>query len=141
MEMTFFVALEDVPTCTHQQKKVRVNRGIPIFYEPEKLKKTRVLLMERLDEHKPDEPMHGPLRLVVTWCFKKKGKHVDGEYKTTKPDVDNMLKLLQDCMTRLGYWDDDRFVVSLISEKYWADVPGIYIEIKEMNQDGLGSVL
>ena len=52
-----------------------------------------------------------------------------------------MLKLLQDCMTRLGFWDDDRFVVSLISEKYWADVPGIYIEIKEMNQNGLGSVL
>lgn len=48
----------------------------------------------------------------------------------TKPDLDNSVKLLQDCMTKLGFWQDDRFVVSLITEKFWAQVPGIYIRIE-----------
>ena len=31
----------------------------------------------------------------------------DGEYRTTKPDTDNLQKLLKDCMTATGFWTDD----------------------------------
>ncbi|OSH08179.1 endodeoxyribonuclease RusA [Enterococcus faecalis] len=37
---------------------------------------------------------------------------------------------MQDCMTKLNFWKDDSYVVSLIVEKFWADVPGIYIRVE-----------
>ena len=30
-------------------------------------------------------------------------------------------------MTKCGYWKDDALVASEIVEKFWAEVPGIYI--------------
>lgn len=51
---------------------------------------------------------------------------------TTKPDTDNLQKLLKDCMTKLGYWQDDAQVASEIVEKFWADTVGIYIKIEEL---------
>lgn len=40
-------------------------------------------------------------------------------------------------MTSLGFWEDDRFIVSLIVEKFWSDIPGIFIQI-EVVDDELG---
>ena len=60
-----------------------------------------------------------------------KGKR-NGQYKTTKPDIDNLQKLLKDCMTDLGYWKDDAQVASEIAEKFWSDVVGIYVLVEEL---------
>ena len=65
---------------------------------------------------------------MVKWCFPR-GRHPDGAYKTTRPDADNLQKLLKDCMTRLGYWRDDAQVASEIVEKFWAEIPGIYVAV------------
>lgn len=35
-------------------------------------------------------------------------------------------------MTKLGFWKDDSYVASLIVEKFWAKVPGIYIRVEEL---------
>ena len=32
-----------------------------------------------------------------------RGQHEDGEYRTTRPDTDNLQKLLKDCMTAVGF--------------------------------------
>ena len=32
-------------------------------------------------------------------------------------------------MTRLGYWRDDAQVASEIVEKFWAEIPGIYVAV------------
>jgi Holliday junction resolvase RusA-like endonuclease len=68
---------------------------------------------------------------VVKWCFPR-GRHKDGQYKITKPDTDNLDKMLKDVMTEVGFWKDDAQVASEIIEKFWADVPGIYVEIYEL---------
>jgi len=120
------------PTTTHQQKAVRVVKGKPIFYEPHDLKDARAKLMANLAKFRPSEPLNKPVRLYIKWCFPITGKHSNGQYKTTKPDLDNSQKLLQDCMTQLKFWKDDSLVVSLVAEKFWADVPGIYINISEV---------
>lgn len=126
----FFIPMKKIPTVTHQEKQVHVVHGKPIFYEPTELKSARQKYLDYLAPHVPQTKIPGKVRLLVKWCFPIKGKHYDGEYKDTKPDLDNSVKLLQDCMTKLGFWQDDRFVVSLITEKFWADMPGIYIEIE-----------
>ncbi len=118
-------------TCTHQEKKVRIISGKPVFYEPPQVKAARQKLIGNLIKYKPVQPIKSGVRLLVKWCFPK-GKHKDGEYKTTKPDTDNLQKLLKDCMTDTGYWLDDAQVASEICEKFWADLPGIYIKVVEL---------
>ena len=130
METEFFIPMVP-PTITHQEKKVRVVNGKPIFYEPEKLKTARQKLMAYLGYHVPEEPFHTGVQLVTKWCFPR-GRHKDGEYRLTKPDTDNLQKLLKDCMTVIGFWDDDTLVASEVIEKFWAEIPGIYIKVTEL---------
>ncbi len=127
----FFMSMAKVPTCTHQQKQVTIVKGKPVFYEPPDLKAARSKLMAHLGKHIPVKKYTGPVRLVTKWCFPR-GKHKDGQWKTTKPDTDNLQKLLKDCMTDVGFWKDDALVTSEIAEKFWAEKPGIYIKIEEL---------
>ncbi len=130
-KMDFFMVMKNVPTVTHQEKQVHVVNGKPVFYEPADLKAARQKLMGHLAGHKPEQPFEHGIRLMVKWCFPC-GKHKNGEYRITKPDTDNLQKLLKDCMTACGFWKDDAQVASEIVEKFWADVPGIYVRIEEL---------
>jgi Holliday junction resolvase RusA-like endonuclease len=121
------------PTKTHQEKQVHVVKGKPVFYEPAELKAARMKLQGHLAKYIPVLEMDGPLRLVTKWCFPIEGQHFNGEYKTSKPDTDNLQKMLKDVMTDLGFWADDAQVASEITEKFWADIPGIYIKVEEIS--------
>lgn len=131
MQISFFLPMKP-PTITHQQKDIAVVKGKPVVYEPAELKAARSKLMAYLGQHAPAVPLRGAIRLVVKWCFPITVKHEDGEYKTTRPDTDNLQKLLKDCMTNLGYWKDDAQVASEIVEKFWTKVPGIYVNVLEL---------
>lgn len=124
------------PTATHQEKKVTVRSGKPVVYEPAEVKTARAKLTAHLAQHQPSRRLRGPVQLIVKWCFPIQGDHRDGEYKTSKPDTDNLIKLLKDCMTKVGFWKDDAQVASEINEKFWAKVPGIYIFASELILDG-----
>lgn len=126
----FFMAMIP-PTVTHQEKEVHVVNGKPVFYDPAELRAARAKLRAYLSRYAPPEPMEGGLRLLVKWCFPC-GNHVSGSYRTTKPDTDNLEKLLKDCMTAEGFWKDDAQVASEICEKFWAEVPGIYIQVSAL---------
>lgn len=128
----FFMVMKQPPTVTHQDKAVTVVDGKPVFYEPPDLKAARAKLMAHLGPHTPDKAFVGPVRLTAKWCFPITGKHYDGEYKITKPDAGNSNKLLEDCMEALGYFKNDSQIASLIVEKFWAELPGIYIRIEAL---------
>lgn len=130
--MNFFLAMNP-PTVTAQERKVKVVRNKPIFYDPQQVKDARNLLCGHLCLHKPKEPLSGALSLRVIWLFPRGKNHKHGEWRTTKPDTDNLQKLLKDCMTTCGFWKDDAQVVSETVEKRWSDEPcGIYIEITDL---------
>jgi Holliday junction resolvase RusA-like endonuclease len=134
MKTEFFIPMIP-PTTTHQMKQVRVVNGKPQFYEPAELQAARAKLRDHLAGHIPQERYTDAVRLVVKWCFPIVGKHTNGEYKATKPDTDNLQKLLKDVMTDLGYWKDDALVASEITEKFWAMMPGIYIVIENVGDN------
>ena len=48
---------------------------------------------------------------------------------TKAPDLDNILKLTMDCMTKLGFWKDDKFVYSVNAEKYYSSNPRTEVEL------------
>ena len=127
--MEFFIPMAKVPTVTHQEKAVRVVGGKPVFYEPQALKTARQKLTAHLAPHAPAEPYTGPIWLHVKWCFPVVRNTRNGQYKTTKPDTDNLQKLLKDVMTDLRFWKDDALVAAERVEKFWADVPGICIAL------------
>jgi len=128
----FFMPMKKVPTVTHQEKQVHVVNGKPVFYEPEELKAARAKLQAHLGKYVPEEKYTGPVRLITKWCFPVLGKHQNGEYKTSKPDTDNLVKLLKDVMTELHFWKDDAQVASEITEKFWSDLPGIYVKVESL---------
>lgn len=128
----FFMAMKHVPTVTHQEKRVRVVKGKPVFYEPAGLKAAREQLRAHLGIHVPQAPLAGPVRLTTWWCFPIRGGHRDGEYRISRPDTDNLVKLLKDVMTELHFWKDDAQVVSEVIEKYWAEIPGIYVKVESL---------
>lgn len=126
--MTEFFMPMIPPTTTVQQHKITNGR----FYDPPKLKAARAKLEAHLAKHIPSKQYVVPVVLITKWCFPITGKHHDGEYKYTRPDTDNLQKLLKDSMTKCGYWKDDALVCREIVEKFWAVHPGIYIKIEEL---------
>lgn len=131
MAIEFFEPMQP-PTITHQQHKVGIRRGKPYFYDPPELKDARMKLGAYLAKHVPEKPIVDGVRLTVKWCFPVNGQHRNGEYRTSKPDTDNLQKLLKDVMTELGFWKDDALVASELVEKFWADMPGIYVRIEPL---------
>ncbi|MCD8107280.1 MAG: RusA family crossover junction endodeoxyribonuclease [Oscillospiraceae bacterium] len=130
--MKFFIEMIP-PTVTAQMKKVRVVRNKPIYYDPPKVKEAKKAFCYHLTKYKPPAQLKGAVSLKVVWLFPKGKSHKDGEWRITKPDTDNIEKLLKDCMTKVGFWKDDSQVAREVIEKRWSDEPyGIEIEVEEM---------
>ena len=117
------------PTVTAQEKKVTIICGKPRFYEPKQLKDTKQMLINLLKDYAPNEPFSGALMLEVIWKFARNKSHKHNEWRTTKPDTDNLQKMLKDCMTKTGYWKDDAQVVVEHVEKLWVNNEDAGIDI------------
>ena len=132
--MKIFLLL-DPPTATAQERQVTIVHNKPVFYQPEKLKEAKRILRLHLRPFKPKEPLVGPVELHVSWLFPRGKRHKHKEWRVTKPDTDNLQKMLKDVMTDLGFWVDDAQVVKEHVEKIWSDEPtGIDIEIIELGK-------
>src|SRR5690606_12262984 len=100
MRLEFFVPMIP-PTITAQQAKARSSSNQP--YKPQELKTARMKLRDHIGRHAPAKPLDGPLRLVVKWCWPIARGRRHGQYKHTRPDTDNLQKMLKDVMTELGF--------------------------------------
>ena len=129
------------PTVTQQEHKVMVNRktGRVQFYDPPELRAARAKLTDLVGRYAPEQPLEGALQLVTKWIWPMETdgqgvlSGIEYRWKTSKPDTDNLIKMLKDCMTRTGYWKDDAQVVSEITQKFYGPKPGIYIKVERMD--------
>lgn len=132
MELEFFMTMEP-PTATAQEHKVTMRKGRPVFYNPPEVEGARQKLTAHLSRHRPDEMIDKPVELLVKWCFLKSDISEAARWRHTKPDTDNLNKMLKDCMTKVGFWTDDALVCREITEKFWVkEKPGIYIRVSEL---------
>lgn len=133
MEFEFFMAMIP-PTITAQEHKIVIRKGKPFYYDPPELMAARQKLTDHLAAHRPESWIGGPIELTTTWCFHTEDSRLDGTFKITKPDTDNLNKLLKDCMTQLGFWNDDAQVCREIIEKYWVKTSpaGIFVRIRQL---------
>lgn len=122
-----------IPTVTQQEHDLAVNRrtGKPYVHDNMELKQARMSFRAHLYQHIPPEPFTGALSLSVTWLFLDNGmNHKDLEYKTTRPDTDNMIKMLKDEMAHCGFMKNDAQVAVEVNRKIWSRTfEGIIVDV------------
>lgn len=133
-QIGFTMYFDKMPSGTAQMK--RMNRKTGVFFESEAVKASRMEYTLKLKKNAPTMPMTKAVCVNVWFRYGTKDKKKQGSYKTTKPDCDNVVKLLLDCMTDCGYWKDDAQIVSLGIVKSWArsEQSSIAIDIQERRE-------
>ena len=132
------------PTITHQvgtRQRVVVPRGKKPYihrYKSTELERVEKLYYDMLIMQRPLIPMDGPIlcTTVFVWTYRKSEKRSivnSGEliFKPTKPDLDNINKLLKDVMEKAGYFGNDSQITFGKPLKFWGPYPFIGITLEE----------
>jgi len=139
--IAFFIPCNPPKSTAQASHRIMKRRDGTQFvgkFDSSKGKAVQDELLIMLGQHRPATAFSGPLVLIVEWCYpwrksEPKKNMVSGwKWCDTRPDVDNLCKLLFDCMTRLGFWVDDSQISRLDFSKKWGDFPGIDIAIEEL---------
>ena len=121
------------PTATAQQKGERVVNGYIHHYKKKNVAAAEAILRDALLPYVPEAPITDKgISLTVFWEFpypKSAKKHMPGweRWKITRPDTDNLNKLLKDVMTDMDFWKDDALICVETIRKMYSDEPGIVI--------------
>lgn len=127
----FFVPMDDIPRVTAQQKGCKVVRGKPYFYTKPEIKNVANFYGVFLKHRRPEKPYEGAIKLTIIFYFPEKKPHKHGQPKVTRPDTDNMAKLIKDVMTDVGWWKDDSQVFDERYVKAYSNVPGVRFIVEE----------
>ena len=109
-------------------------------YTPKKTRVAEKSFQAQALSWRPSELFKGPLRLHIEFhrsipkSFSKKkieGIYAGEIFPTTKPDLDNLVKLVKDAMNHIFYHDDSQ-VIELYAKKIYADVPRIDVKLVEI---------
>jgi Holliday junction resolvase RusA-like endonuclease len=111
------------------------------MYDPKKSRDFKEYVKLVASEHRPEKLLEGPISLVVkvykptlkSFSKKKKAAAEAGQLRpTSKPDVSNYLKLIEDALTGV-IWKDDSQIIDCSISKYYSETPRTEIQIKEMD--------
>lgn len=120
-----------------KDKEGRVT-GRPMFFKNKKAGSAENDLTLLCSQHAPSQPATGPVRLSVDFCFPwrtsepLKRRKLGRAPMTKKPDCSNLIKQIEDVLTKLRFWEDDGQVVDLRVTKAWGDQVGITVEIEAL---------
>lgn len=129
------------PTATAQQKGECVRAGYIHHYKKKNVAAAEAILRDALLPYVPEKQIENrPISLTVVWMFpfpKSTRKHEAGvsRRKFTRPDTDNLNKMLKDVMTDMGFWKDDALISTECILKLYSDEPGILIDYYVLNVD------
>lgn len=115
----FILTFEQIPSGTAQMKRYDGRSGH--FFKSARLQQTENIYMSALAQYRPEEPSELPIAMSLEFRYSAKSKKLRGTWKTSRPDVDNIAKLLIDCMTKSGFWKDDSQIVRLTLEKNYSE--------------------
>ena len=102
-------------------------------YTPAKTREAEQTLAARAMAFRPKRPLECPLHIDVTFWMPipaswSRKKQESTPPHTTKPDLDNLVKLLKDSLNGV-FWLDDKQIWSMYAVKRYATVPATSISI------------
>lgn len=138
----FFMPMAKIPTGTAQQKRIAVDyrRKRVHVSSSESYANAKVILKRSLIPYRPKTLLKGPIFLYVEYRYSTKTKKQWNTFKVTRPDGDNLLKVIKDQLS--GWWfnDDSEVSVETMVRKW---VPsgegGIFIKIAEIEGENNGN--
>lgn len=80
-------------------------------------------------------PLEGPLSLSLEFTYEWPKKRPPTAYRCSRPDLDNLVKMVADGLNEVC-WQDDQQIVDLRAVKLYGDVPGISIRIVPIAGEG-----
>lgn len=129
---------EGMPRGTAQQKGEKVmfgKNGKPyvLHYKKKKVANARANFVRLMKPYAPETPSDKPIKLTVLFVFDIKDKKKWGKYKTTRGDLSNQIKELEDSMTEVGFWVDDSQIVKQELAKIYGEKASISVRIEELD--------
>lgn len=122
-----------IPSATAQQIGLTVRNGRAYTYKKQKVLDAEKEFAIRLYEHKPAKPITGAVVLMIEWFYGTSDQKKVDTYKTTRPDLDNLNKILQDTLMKLRFFEDDSQIAKLQATKCWTSGEDrIEIRIREL---------
>lgn len=131
-----------MPIAPHGQRRARTavrGKHATVYKSREQLSEEETF-RALMYEHRPEHPLAGPLELAVSAWFpipeskpkkwKKKAK-LQQIAHTKKPDLDNVVKHLTDCMMGV-FFVDDKQIARVIAEKGYAEHPHYDIVLRTL---------
>lgn len=119
MKVAEFELWIPIPSATAQQTGIAIRNGKPYGYKKQKVKDAEKLFALALKPHRIPEPIEGAIKLTIVWSYQTKDKKRNGKLKTTRPDLDNLNKIIQDSLVKAGFIKDDSQVAILQAYKAW----------------------
>mgnify|MGYP003594920071 CR=1 FL=1 len=119
--------------------RASAKNGFVKLYDPEKSRSYKELVYSEAVKVRPGVPMANELSVVITAYFpipKSKSNKWQKEAlsgyinPTTKPDTDNIAKIILDSVNGILFIDDKQ-VVELTVRKRYSDSPRVEVEIRE----------
>lgn len=128
-----------VPTAKGRPRSF-VRGGRAMHYTPDKTDQAERDFIALADQHAPASPLEGPVGLILEFEFPippswSKRRKADAHHHVSRPDLDNLVKLVTDAMTRSGrWWRDDSQVARVVATKVYGLAPQIRVWLQECEQ-------
>ena len=115
--MVFNTTITGIPVGKGRHR-FRIFAGHVSTYTPAKTKKAEQDIIKQIQKTYDVEPLTGPLKVSFKFCMpipkswsNKKKERMVGEYCTTRPDLDNLMKTYCDAMSGIVFEDDKQIVI------------------------------
>jgi len=95
--------------------RATIRGGKVAMYDPKTEDRKRVGLS--LKEHFAT-PIEGPIKMEMTFSYATKDEKKWGQYKTSRGDLDNLVKFPLDALNKIAYADDSQVCVIMAVKKW-----------------------
>ena len=112
-------------------------------YDPSSKDKVNFLLQAR--PFAPAKPITKDIELNITFCYKRPKNHYRSKnkqlilkddapfYKSSKADLDNLVKFVADSLNGIFYKDDSQ-IVSIYASKVWGAEDYVFVKVSPTNK-------
>ena len=112
--------------------RVAMMGRFPTVYTPKETREAEDTFLQQAIKQKPETPLEGPLSISIKFYkIKPKSKPKKVIHWTTKPDLDNLVKLVIDALNKVFFQDDSQ-IIEIQATKQYDQTPRTEVEIRKI---------